>query len=100
MERWSDESKPMNDASKITRSGNTPFPPHHSITSSPPHCALPAPLHGPQFLRAGFEGEGVDEFLDLALHDGVELVKREVDAVVGDAALGEVVGADLGGAVA
>src|SRR5437764_1172652 len=45
-------------------------------------------------------GERVDEVVELAVHDAVDLVQGEIDAVVGDAALREVVGADALGAVA
>ena len=40
-------------------------------------------------------GELVDELVDAAVHDGGQVVDREPDAVVGDAVLGIVVGADL-----
>src|SRR5262245_30055659 len=45
-------------------------------------------------------GERVEDLVQLAVHDAVDLVEREVDAVIGDAALREVVGADALGAVA
>src|SRR5262245_40498871 len=45
-------------------------------------------------------GEGVEQLVELAVHDALDLVQREVDAVVGDAALREVVGADALRAVA
>ena len=38
--------------------------------------------------------------VQLAVHDALDLVERQVDAVVGDAALREVVGADALGTVA
>ena len=44
--------------------------------------------------------KGVGEFLDLSLHDAFHIVGGVVDAVVGDAGLGKVVGADFFGAVA
>ena len=44
--------------------------------------------------------EGVDAFLDVAVHEDGEIVHAPVYAVVCDAALRIVVGADLGGAVA
>lgn len=46
------------------------------------------------------ELEGFDEVLDVAVHEGGEVVHRVADAVVGDAALGVVVGAYFLGAVA
>ena len=45
-------------------------------------------------------GERVGEVVQVAVHDLLDLVQREVDAVVGHAALREVVGADAVGAVA
>jgi hypothetical protein len=42
----------------------------------------------------------VDQFVQIAFHDPVELVKREINAVIGDAALREVIGTDSLGAVA
>src|SRR5262249_56338437 len=45
--------------------------------------------------------QGVDDLVQRApFHHLVELVEREVDAMVGDAALGEIVGADAFAAVA
>ena len=44
--------------------------------------------------------QGVDHGLQVAGHDLVELVEREVDAVVGQAVFGKVVGADPLAAVA
>src|SRR5882672_1444182 len=45
-------------------------------------------------------GESVGELGQVAVHDVLDLVQREVDAVVGHAALREVVGANAIGAVA
>ena len=45
-------------------------------------------------------GQAVDQFVEVAVHDGVDFVEREIDAVIGDAALREVVSADAFGAVA
>src|SRR4051812_24983596 len=45
-------------------------------------------------------GERVDDLVELTFHDAVDLVEREVDAVVGDPALREVIGANPLGAVA
>ena len=39
--------------------------------------------------------EAVDHALEVAVHERGDVVHREADAVVGDAALGEVIGADL-----
>ena len=44
--------------------------------------------------------EGVDDLVELAFHDRVEGVEGQVDAVVGQAVLREIVGADALGAVA
>ena len=41
----------------------------------------------------------VEEMVEAALHDLVELVERQVDAVIGDAVLRVVVGADAFGTV-
>jgi hypothetical protein len=40
------------------------------------------------------------QFLYVAVHDGVDPIQREVDAVIGDAPLREVVGADALAAIA
>ena len=53
-----------------------------------------------QFLRLIVCDEGVDEIIELAFHDEMELVDGEADAMVGDAILFEVVSADFFGAVA
>ena len=45
------------------------------------------------------DGQLVDDLLDVAVHEDGQVVHRVVDAVVGHAGLGVVVGADLGGAV-
>jgi len=45
-------------------------------------------------------GERIDDFIEFALHDAIELVQREVDAVVGQSALRKIVGPDAFGAVA
>ncbi len=42
----------------------------------------------------------IDDGLQAAFHDQVELVQREADAVIGEAVLREVVGADLLAAIA
>src|SRR5689334_5113620 len=45
-------------------------------------------------------GQRFDELTEIAVEDAVELMRREVDAVIGDAALRKVVRADLLGPVA
>src|SRR3982751_4770968 len=45
-------------------------------------------------------GEGGSDLRQVAVHDRVDLVQREIDAMVGHAALRKVVGADAIGAVA
>ena len=53
-----------------------------------------------ELLGVVFAGKRVEQFVEIAVHDGVDLAQGEVDAVVGDAPLGEVVGADAFAAVA
>src|SRR5439155_17170150 len=55
---------------------------------------------GVERLRLLARGEGVDDRVELAVEHALERVQREARPVVGDAALREVVGADLLGAVA
>jgi hypothetical protein len=54
----------------------------------------------PEFFSLVVSGKGVDDLIEAALHDQIELVEGESDAVVGDAVLGEVVGANFLAAVA
>ncbi len=42
----------------------------------------------------------VDDFVELALHDAVQLVKREIDPMIGQPPLGEIIGADALTAIA
>lgn len=44
--------------------------------------------------------QGVDHLLDIAIHKGRRVVHVFADSVVGDAALGEVVGSNLFGSIA
>ena len=44
--------------------------------------------------------EAVKELVDVPVHDVIKLIQGELDAMVGHAALGKIVGADLFGAVA
>ena len=46
-----------------------------------------------------FADERTDQAVEISRHDVVELVEREVDAVIGHAPLREIVGADAFGAV-
>src|SRR5579871_164638 len=62
-------------------------------------CALAA-LIALQLARAVIGDERVDDLVHLAIHHEIELMEGESDAVVGDAVLREVVGADLLAAVA
>jgi hypothetical protein len=48
-----------------------------------------------KFLGLVVSGERFEQRLQLAVHDGFELVEGEADSVVGDAVLREVVSADL-----
>ena len=41
-----------------------------------------------------------NQFVEVAIHNGVDLVQGQIDAVIGDSPLGEIVGADALGAVA
>ena len=47
-----------------------------------------------QLFRLVGSDEGVDQLVQSAVHDGVDFIERQADAVVGDAALREIVGAD------
>ena len=47
-----------------------------------------------------FLAQRLDDIVELAFEDGIESVKGEVDAVVGDATLAEIVGANALGAIA
>src|SRR5699024_1636457 len=53
-----------------------------------------------QLLGLVFAGQRADHFVQVAGHDVIKLVQRQVDAVVGDPALGEIVGTNALGAVA
>ena len=44
--------------------------------------------------------ERPNQLIEIAVHDVVELVEREIDAMIGDAPLRKIVGADALGAVA
>src|SRR5512145_2811157 len=50
--------------------------------------------HRRELLRLVLARERVEDLVEVAVHDRVDAVEREVDPVVGDAALREVVGAD------
>src|SRR5690606_36223633 len=53
-----------------------------------------------QLVRLVLVHQRIDDFIEFALHNLFELVERQVDAVIGDAALREIVGADALGAIA
>ena len=53
-----------------------------------------------EFLGLEFVLQRGQQFVHRAIHHIRQLVQREVDAVVGDAALREIVGADAFGAIA
>src|SRR5439155_3621513 len=60
-------------------------------------CSKPASRALPerrQLLGLEFVGERLRQLEEVAVHDLIDLVKSEVDAVIGDASLGEIVGAD------
>jgi len=63
-------------------------------------CNLRGDGFGLQLLRLIVCDERVDEWVEIAFHHEVELVNRQADAVISDAVLFEVVGADLLGAIA
>src|SRR5689334_1698328 len=46
-------------------------------------------------LLPGRQTQSIDEFVDLAIDHVGQIVERETDAMIGDTALREVVGADL-----
>lgn len=56
-------------------------------------------IHIRQLFRLVRRYTRVDDFLNIAVHNFVQLVEREIDAVIGHAALRKIVGADLLGAV-
>src|SRR5205085_7795545 len=53
-----------------------------------------------ELLGLEFARQCVEQLVELAVHDALDLVEREVDAMVGDPALREVVGTDSLRAVA
>src|SRR5918994_505599 len=55
---------------------------------------------GGELVRPLFGGEGLGELFEVAAEGGFEIVGGNADAVIGDASLREVVGTDLGRAVA
>src|SRR5216683_4510780 len=65
-----------------------------------PSSLIPHPFGLLQALFLVIPAQSVDHFAQVARDDGVELVPRLVDAMVGDAILREVVGADALAAVA
>ena len=53
-----------------------------------------------QFLSLVVSDQGVDNLIERAVHNQVELMQRKADAMIADAVLFEVVSADFFGAVA
>src|SRR5688572_29346217 len=53
-----------------------------------------------EFFGVEVLGDGVEQRIQTAFHDLIELVQRQADAVIGDAILLEVIGADLFATVA
>jgi len=53
-----------------------------------------------QFFCLEVSDEAVDHVGDVAFHDAIELMQGETDAVIGEAILGEIVGADFFAAIA
>src|SRR4051812_18517987 len=75
----------------VTARSDPPAPPERPPTGSALGVTGVLELAGPLVL-----GERVDQLVELAVAEHpVELVQRQADAVVGDAVLLEVVGADL-----
>ena len=73
---------------------------HIRCGEHPAYCRRSA-VHGRFQLFGALGGdEGVDDLVKIAVHDLVELVESQSDAVIGQTALGEIVGADLFAAVA
>ena len=56
---------------------------------------LSADVGGSQTLLQIGVSEGVDDLLDLTLHETVQIVEGEFDPVIGHPVLGVIVGADL-----
>src|SRR4051794_31017818 len=92
--------------SRLTVHGSSPFVgrlaswliialPHRAQALPLARCSLPA-----QTLLLVEVAQGANEFAKVAGDDGVKLVEVQVDAVVGDAVLREVVGADALAALA
>jgi len=53
-----------------------------------------------QLLRILCELKCVDEFIDISIQYILEIVERHADPVIGNPTLGEIIGPDLGAAVA
>ena len=47
-----------------------------------------------QFFGLVGSGQGINDLVDIAVHNLVDLIKGQADPVVGDTALGEIIGAD------
>src|SRR5277367_4167685 len=72
--------------------GSPPPPPP---TPPPPRAARRQPsLLGSQPRSLVLGGQLVDELVQIALHHPVDLVQRQIDPMVGHAALREIIGAD------
>jgi len=54
---------------------------------------------GQQVRLVGF-GQGLDQLIEVTSQDTVKVIQRQPDAMVGDPALGEIIGADPFGAIA
>src|SRR5215831_11780054 len=52
-----------------------------------------------QFLGLVMSGKRVDDLIQFAVHDEIQLVQGQADAMIGDAILRKVVGADLFAAI-
>src|SRR5437763_16893937 len=83
--------------------------PASSSRRAPWSSAVPAVMHSSgdsllafvtQLLGTEVCGQRIDDRIQSAIHDDVELVQRQADAVVRDAILREIVGPDLLAAIA
>ena len=70
-------------------------PLHGAALSGPPYSSvLWFPAAVLQLLRLVGGGKGIDDLVQASVHDSVDFIEGQPDPVVGDPALGKVVGAD------
>src|SRR5262245_25733385 len=75
-------------ACTVMRPRGETLPATGALPSTDRRCVL-------QLLRLVVCGESVDELAEVAVQDLGQPVRREVDAVIGDAVLREIIGTDL-----